>query len=85
LIGIKIDSYNAGTGSRQNIIGVIPKTNNTVEGSITEYEPNNLYFINVEQDALVRNWRARILRIDGSSIILNGLSIITLLIKDRDE
>ncbi len=85
LIGIKIDSYNAGTGSRQNIVGVIPKTNNTVEGSITEYEPNNLYFINVEQDALVRNWRARILRIDGSSIILNGLSVITLLIRDRDE
>jgi hypothetical protein len=85
LMGVKIDSYNAGIGSRQNIVAVVPKTNNTVEGSITEYEPNNLYFINVEQDALVRNWRARILRIDGSPIILTGLSVITLLIKDRGE
>jgi hypothetical protein len=84
-MGVKIDSYNAGIGSRQNIVAVVPKTNNTVEGSITEYEPNNLYFINVEQDALVRNWRARILRIDGSPIILTGLSVITLLIKDRGE
>ena len=85
LMGVKIDSYNAGVGSRQNIVAVVPKTNNTLEGSITEYEPNNLYFINVEQEALVRNWRARILRIDGSPIILTGLSVITLLIKDRDE
>ena len=81
LRNLKIESYNADTGTRQNIIAVVPKSTGLLDG-VVEYEPNNLYFIDIAESGLFRNFKARILRIDGSQILLNGLSILTLLIKD---
>jgi hypothetical protein len=81
LRNLKIESYNADTGTRQNIIAVVPKSTGLLNG-VVEYEPNNLYFIDIAESGLFRNFKARILRIDGSQILLNGLSILTLLIKD---
>ena len=84
LNSIQIESYNSANGQRQNIVGVVPQQVQGIAG-LVEYEPNNLYFINILENALVRNLRARILRIDGSRVRLSGLSVLTLLIKDKDE
>jgi hypothetical protein len=81
LRNIQVDSYNSDTGQRQNIIAVIPQQTAGVKG-IIEYEPNNLYFIDILQETLIRNFTARILRIDGSRPKLSGISVLTLLIKD---
>jgi len=86
LRNISIDSYNSVSrqGSRQNILATIPMSAN-ITNRIIEYEPNNLYFVNINQDVNVRNLKARILRIDGATPALSGLSILTILIKDSDE
>jgi hypothetical protein len=82
LRNIQIDSYNSATGQRQNIVAVVPTTGSNAGGDdIIEYEPNNLYFIDVLEDSLVRNFTARILRIDGSQVRLSGISVLTLLLK----
>ena len=80
LRNIQINSYNSDTGQRQNIVAVVPQQTAGLQG-IIEYEPNNLYFIDILEDSLIRNFTARILRIDGSTPKLSGLSVITLLIK----
>ena len=84
LRNLKIESYNAESGTRQNIIAVVPKSSGLVANTI-EYEVGNLYFINIAENGLFRNFSARLLRIDGSPIIVDGLSIVTLLIKDENE
>jgi len=84
LNSIQIESYNSANGQRQNIVGVVPQQVQGIAG-LVEYEPNNLYFINILENALVRNFRARILRIDGSRVRLSGLSVLTFLIKDKGE
>ena len=80
LQNIQIESYNAQSGERQNIIAIVPQQSD-ISNHIIEYESNNLYFINVKNDFNIRNIKARILRIDGSQPLLSGLSVITLLIK----
>jgi hypothetical protein len=82
LMSLQINSYNStGTsGSRKNIIAVIP-TNNSITNSIVEYEPNNLYFVDIAEETTLRNLSARILKIDGSRPLLNGLSVLVFLIK----
>jgi len=81
LMNIQINSYNADSGQRQNIIAVVPK--DVEENSIIEYEPNNLYFIDVSNTFSLRNIKARILRIDGSTPLVSGKSVLTLLIKSK--
>lgn len=86
LRNISIDSYNSVSrqGARQNILATIPMSAN-ITNRIIEYEPNNLYFVNINQDVNVRNLKARILRIDGATPALSGLSILTILIKEDNE
>lgn len=79
LNNIQIESYNSATGERQNIIASIPQ-NTAWDRAIVEYEANNLYFIDVNQDISLRNVKARILRIDGSRPVLQGISVLNLLI-----
>lgn len=81
LQNIQIDSYNAASGERQNILAVIPQDTSKDNDKIIEYEPNNLYFIDITNTFSIRNIKARILRIDGSTPLISGLSVITLLIK----
>jgi hypothetical protein len=82
LRNIKIDSFN--DKQRQNIIAVVPSVANR-EHEIVEYEPNNLYFVDVSQDLNLRNIQARILTLDGLSVQTKGLSVISLLLKSKDE
>ena len=81
LMNIQINSYNSENGQRQNIIAVVPKS--IEDTSIIEYEPNNLYFIDVSNTFSLRNIKARILRIDGSTPLVSGKSVLTLLIKNK--
>jgi len=80
LSSLQIESYNSATGQRQNIIAAVPQQVQGIQG-LVEYEPNNLYFINILESTLLRTLKARILRIDGSRVLLSGLSVLTLLIK----
>ena len=82
LRNIKIDSFNQ--GQRQNILACMPQIANR-EHEIVEYEPNNLYFVDVSQDFNLRNIQARLLSIDGFPVLLRGLSVLTLLLKSKDE
>ena len=84
LRNIQIESYNSESGNRENIIASINRHSGPAQG-IIEYESNYPYFINIKENSLIRNLRARILRIDGSELDLIGVSVINLLIKDRDE
>jgi len=80
LRSIPIESFNQ--GHRQNIIGVIPQiTDRSIK--TVEYEPNNLYYITVLEDTTIRNLKARILRIDGSPILMRGMAVLTFLIKSN--
>lgn len=85
LRNVKIESFNGDpdSGQRENIIGIIPQ--NTSDKSIVEYEPNNLYYVDINEDKLIRNLKARILRIDGSPPVLRGLSVLTFIIKEKGE
>ena len=64
----------------QNIVAVIPTSNNSHK-SIIEFEPNNLYYVDIKQKTNIRNLKCRILRIDGSKPVLTGLSVLTFLIR----
>lgn len=78
LRSIPIESFNE--GHRQNIIGVIPRITDRSIRTV-EYEPNNLYYITVLEDTTIRNMKARILRIDGSPILLRGMAVLTFVIR----
>ena len=79
LRNIQIDSYNAVSGERENILAIVPQNSDNNQ-QIVEYQPSVLYPIDVRQDALLRHIQARIKRIDGSTPLLDGLSVITLLL-----
>ena len=85
LRNVKIDSFNGDpdSGQRENIIGIIPQ--NTTDKSIVEYEPNNLYYVDINEDKLIRNLKARILRIDGSPPVIRGLSVLTFIVKEQGD
>ena len=85
LRNVKIDSFNGDpdSGQRENIIGIIPQ--NTTDKSIVEYEPNNLYYVDINEDKLIRNLKAGILRIDGSPPVIRGLSVLTFIVKEKNE
>lgn len=88
LRNLEIDSYNGKAnedGQRQNIIAVVNNSLSNVENApknaVIEYEPNNLYYVNIKQKTNIRNLKCRILRIDGARPDLTGLSVLTFLIK----
>lgn len=80
LRSIPIESFN--NGQRQNIIGVIPAVTDRSIRTV-EYSPNNLYYINILEDTTIRNLKIRILRIDGTPILLRGIAVLTFLIKSN--
>jgi hypothetical protein len=71
-------------GGRQNILCVVPKADD--DGAII-YAPPNLVWIdlNNEYPILLRNIRARILKNDYTQMLTNGLTSMTLLVRDKDE
>lgn len=79
-----LDSYDSYFGGRKNILAPIPLSDHIISRTgIIHYEPNNLMFINLKNDKekLIRNIRARIITNAYSSINIEGLAEICLLLK----
>ena len=86
LMNLQIESYDSFSdttipagGQRQNLLSIIPAT---VGGKII-YEPPYPTFIdlNNEQPIYLRNLNARVVREDYSTININGLGTLVLLIE----
>ena len=86
LLNLQLDSYDSYSstlfesgGQRQNILSVIPSTNET--GSLVHVPPYPT-FINLlnEQPLLLRNIRARVVRNDYSEISIDGLGSMVVLV-----
>jgi len=86
LLNLQLDSFDSYSstlfesgGQRQNILAVIPSTNET--GSVVHVPPYPT-FINLlnEQPLLLRNIRARVVRNDYSEISIDGLGSMVILI-----
>jgi len=75
-----LESYDSQTGTRRNILAVLPTTD---LNQLVEYEPNNLLFIdtNNKYQKIYKNITARILRTDSSTPNLSGISQISIIIK----
>lgn len=80
LRNFNLDSYDSQTGTRRNILAVLPTTD---INQLVEYEPNTPLFIdmNNKETKNIKHILARILRTDSSTPNLAGISQITLLIK----
>lgn len=84
-LDLKLQSFDNLTNSRKSILGVIPTTE--IKDKYIVYESKNLLFLDIDnfQNLNIRNLRFRLYNRDYSPIILNGLSILTLIIKDNEE
>ena len=86
LDNLPIDSYDGFIGQRSNILAVVPKEDKSSD-HVVEYEPNNINFIKINNKTKIslRNVDARIIRVDRFAPEMNGLSVITLLVRDPQE
>jgi len=84
LINIPLDSYDSKSKQRKNILSTIISSD---EYGRIQNETNNLIFLDINnKDPLsLKNIRARLVSYDFNSILVKGTSVMTLLIKDRDE
>ena len=83
---IELESYDGFglNGTRRNILAIVPKSDEST--GIIEYEPNNPYFIDMNNtQKSFRNIRARLLRSDLEPVQISGLAILTILIKCPNE
>lgn len=80
LRNFNLESYDSQTGTRRNIVAVLPTTD---INQLVEYEPNTPLFIdmNNKETKNIKHILARILRTDSSTPNLAGISQITLLIQ----
>ena len=80
LRNFNLESYDSQTGTRRNIVAVLPTTD---LHQLVEYEPNTPLFIdmNNKETKNIKHILARILRTDSSTPNLAGISQITLLIQ----
>jgi len=83
LLSEQVDSYDALEEGRKNILCPIPVTDRTLSDGIINYEPNNLFYIDMKnkRKRLIRNMRARIITDSYEPIAVVGLAELNLLIK----
>ena len=86
MLNVNLLSYDSITKNRRNIIAVIPAQPDLINGRVV-YEANNLIFLDIDNSNATqfRNIRARVLNEDLSSISTQGQSVMTLLLKSKDE
>lgn len=79
------DNVNNIRAGRKNILATIPLDQDT--NNILRYNATTPYFLDLDNkdDVILRNIRARLLNLDYSPVETQGLSVITLLIKDSTE
>ena len=80
LRNFNLESYDSQTGTRRNILAVLPTTD---LNQLVEYEPNTPLFIDInnKETKNIKHILARILRTDGSTPNLAGISQITILVQ----
>jgi hypothetical protein len=76
-----------GTGGRFSILKVIPNINKSAKDRSVNYEPSTLQFIDLSNNEPItlRNVKARILNTALEPITVEGVSVMTLLIKGKNE
>jgi len=86
LLNIDLESYDSFSGGKRNILKVIPASAVDAD-SVVDYEANNLTFIDIRNKfpLTLRNIKARVLRNDLEPIVVRGLSVCTLLIRNKGE
>ena len=79
------DNVNNIRAGRKNILATIPIDQDI--NDILRYNATTPYFLDLDNkdDVILRNIRARILNLDYSPVETEGLSVMTLLIKDSSE
>lgn len=82
---MQLDSYDSQEKGRKNILSIVPSAEINETGVV--YEPNNYMFIDINNnyDINLSNIRLRVLQRDLSTVETRGLSVIGLLIKDKEE
>ena len=82
LLSLKLDSYDGLTGQRENILAVIPQSDND---NRLLYTPPYPVFLDIDnnQPLSIRNIRARVLRGDLSEVDSEGLCVMTVIITDK--
>ena len=86
LLNIDIESYDSFSGGQRNILKVIPAAGSDADTTI-DYEASNLVFVDLRNKypITLRNIKARILRNDLEPIVVRGMSVCTLLIREKGE
>jgi hypothetical protein len=82
LLSLKIDSYDGLTGGRENVLAVIPESDNAARLLYTPPYPLFLD-LNNNKPLSIRNFSARVLRNDFSEVETVGLSVLTVIITDK--
>ena len=84
LLDIDLESYDALTHNRRNMIATLPVK---VENGIVVYEPSNVNFINIKNadKRVLRNIKARLLMSSLDQIKIVGLATATLLLRDSAD
>jgi hypothetical protein len=85
LLNVPLNSYHSARQGRANILSPIPITEgNTNDDGRVQYEPNNLLYLNVnnENPLSLRNMRARVIADDFSEILIEGNAELNILIKE---
>ena len=89
LDNIQLESYdtvegNNQDGGRKSILATVPQSDSS--GAII-YEVQNLKYININNAYTIklRNIKARITKNDNSPLSVNGVSRMTILVKDENE
>lgn len=85
LLNIDLESYDSFSNGKRNILKVIPSAD--TGHSVIDYESSNLTFINIRNKfpLTLRNLKGRLLRNDLTPIVVRGLSVVTLLLRDKGE
>tara|TARA_R110002126_G_scaffold164084_2_gene311952 strand:+ start:402 stop:1997 length:1596 start_codon:yes stop_codon:yes gene_type:complete len=86
LLSLNVDSYDGFTSGRKNILAVVPQleqSNTASNENVVIYEPPYPVFLDLRNDAPItlRNIRARVVYSDGSAVVTNALSVMSLLFK----
>ena len=85
LLNVPLNSYHSARQGRANILSPIPITEgNTNDDGRVQYEPNNLLYLNVNNESKIslRNMRARVIADDFSEILIEGNAELNILIKE---
>ena len=89
MLNVPLQSYDSFINSRFNLLGVIPVSERVIDNDtgLIQYEPNTPYFISINNKypLSLRNINARVLTADHNQLVVDGLSSLNILIRNRRE